>query len=93
MKFLRRQGYDDASEMNGKLISVHVYIGQKHPLAVYVHCGARSLNLAIIKACSVALVRNCMAIVSSRFVKVLVSLPVTTSRRNAYTIQSFMFQV
>jgi hypothetical protein len=30
-----------------------------HPLAVYVHCGTRSLNLAISEVCSVPSIRNC----------------------------------
>jgi hypothetical protein len=54
--------------MSGKLNGVQVYVRQKHPHAVYVHCGARSLNLAMSEACSIALTRNCMTPVVNRFI-------------------------
>jgi hypothetical protein len=50
-----------------KLNGVQMYVKWKHPLAVYVHCNTHSLNLAISEACSVASIRNFMAIVVNRF--------------------------
>jgi hypothetical protein len=42
MKFLREQGYDVTSAMNGKLYHVQVYVKQKYSLAVYVYCAAHT---------------------------------------------------
>jgi len=43
----RGQGYDGASVMSGKHGGVQTLIRQKQPNALYVHCAAHNLNLAI----------------------------------------------
>lgn len=55
------QGYDGASNMSGKFSGVQAYIRQIYPKALYVHCAAHCLNLAISKASSVPQVRNCLS--------------------------------
>jgi hypothetical protein len=60
-KYLRGQGYDGAASMSGKLNGVQSYIKKIHPLAMYVHCSAHSLNLAVSKSCSVAEIRDCLS--------------------------------
>lgn len=59
------QGYDGAAAMSGYLHGAQAYIRQECPLALYVHCSAHSLNLAIADSCSLADVRNCTGIVQS----------------------------
>jgi len=46
-EFLVGQGYDGASNISGKVQRVKSYIQAKHPKAIYVHCAAHSLNLAV----------------------------------------------
>lgn len=58
-KYLRGQGYDGAASMSGKLNGVQAYIKKIHPMAMYVHCLAYSLNLAVSKSCSAAELRDC----------------------------------
>jgi hypothetical protein len=65
----------------GKLNDVHVYVRQKHPLAVYVHCAVLSLNLAISEAFPIDPIRNCMTIIVNRFLKISASLPVSRRKR------------
>lgn len=57
---LRGQGYDGAANMSGKYNGVSKIVQDQHPLAVYVHCAAHSLNLAVSRACEVQEVRNCL---------------------------------
>jgi hypothetical protein len=76
---LRGHMYNGASALSGKLNGVQVYVTQKHPIAVYFHWCASSLNLAMSKACSTAPIRNCMAIVVNRFLKIISSLSTTKS--------------
>ncbi|XP_013192236.2 52 kDa repressor of the inhibitor of the protein kinase-like [Amyelois transitella] len=59
------QGYDGAAAMSGYLHGAQAFIRQDCPLALYVHCSAHSLNLAIADSCSQAEVRNCVGIVQS----------------------------
>lgn len=59
------QGYDGAAAMSGYLHGAQAYVRQECPLALYVHCSAHSLNLAIADSCSLANVRNCIGIVQS----------------------------
>ena len=47
LTYLRGQGYDDAAAMSGRFNGVQAFIKEQHPLAVYVHCSAHSLNLAV----------------------------------------------
>ncbi|XP_060874016.1 zinc finger MYM-type protein 1-like [Metopolophium dirhodum] len=60
-KYLRGQGYDGAASMSGKLNGVQAHIKKIHPLAMYVHCSAHSLNLAVSKSCSAAELRDCLS--------------------------------
>jgi hypothetical protein len=52
--------------MRGKVNGVQAYVRQKHKVAVYVHCLACSLNLAISEVCSVAPIINCMTVVHKK---------------------------
>lgn len=51
--FLYGQGYDGAANMAGKFNGAQTIIRSKHPKALYVHCAAHSLNLAISSACNI----------------------------------------
>lgn len=55
---MRVQGYDGAANMAGVHRGVQAIIRQSIPDAVYVHCKAHSLNLAIGHACKEPLVQN-----------------------------------
>lgn len=59
------QGYDGAAAMSGYLHGAQAYVRQECALALYVHCSAHSLNLAIADSCSLPNVRNCIGIVQS----------------------------
>lgn len=48
---MRAQGYDDASNMSGRHNGVQALVRNHTPSAVYVHCKAHCLNLAIVHAC------------------------------------------
>lgn len=56
------QGYDGASNMSGKFNGVQAFIRRRCPKAIYIHCAAHSLNLAISKACEVPQIRNCLGV-------------------------------
>ena len=47
---MRGQGYDGASNMSGKFRGVKARVRQIFPEAIYTHCKAHCLNLAIIHA-------------------------------------------
>lgn len=57
---LRGQGYDGASAMSGQFNGVKKFVQDKYPLALYVHCAAHTLNLAVTRACEVQEIRNCL---------------------------------
>jgi len=59
-KYLVGQGYDGAVAMSGKFKG----ITGKMSYALYVHCAAHSLNLAISSSCKVVSIRNCIGTVS-----------------------------
>ena len=61
---LRGQGYDGGSNMSGRFKGVQSRILQIQPLAIYTHCASHRLNLVLIKACSVAVIRNMLGVVS-----------------------------
>ncbi|CAI6370248.1 unnamed protein product [Macrosiphum euphorbiae] len=61
--FLIGQGYDGASNMSGKVQGVKSYIQTKYPKAIYVHCAAHSLNLAVSTASDLKPIRNCLGII------------------------------
>lgn len=65
LNYLRGQGYDGAAAMSGRFNGVQAFIRQMYPLAVYVHCGAHSLNLAVSDACGLPAVRNCLGTLGS----------------------------
>ena len=54
----RGQGYDAASSMSSAVRCVQGIICASCPKAFYVHCNAHILNLAIMKACSLPIIRN-----------------------------------
>ena len=55
---LRGQGY--AGNMAGRYRGAAAIIHSRYPKAVYVHCGAHALNLCVVAACSIQLVKNMM---------------------------------
>lgn len=59
------QGYDGAKAMSGRFNGAQKHVQDKHEHAIYVHCAAHSLNLAISDACGVPCIRNCMGTLSS----------------------------
>lgn len=54
------QGYDGASAMSGHYNGVCKIVQDKYPKALFVHCAAHSLNLAVSRACEVQEIRNCL---------------------------------
>ena len=63
--YMISQGYDGAAAMSGVFHGAHVYVQEKCPLAIYVHCASHSLNLAISDACNITSIRNCLGSVES----------------------------
>jgi hypothetical protein len=59
------QRYDGAAIMSGHLHNVQAIIRRTFPRALFVHCSAHSLNLAISDACKIIAIRNCVGCVSS----------------------------
>ena len=57
---IRAQGYDGSSVMSGHVSGVQTRIRQVNPNAVYVHCRPHVLNLCIVHASKLPLVRNIM---------------------------------
>ena len=55
---MRAQAYDGASVMSGHVSGVQTRIRQVNPNAVYVHCRPHVLNLCIVHASKLPLVRN-----------------------------------
>ncbi|XP_025192611.1 52 kDa repressor of the inhibitor of the protein kinase-like [Melanaphis sacchari] len=66
--FLYGQGYDGASNMSGQFQGVQAHIRSKYPKALYVHCAAHSLNLAVSTASNIKSVRNCLGIIEKLYV-------------------------
>lgn len=64
-EYLIGQGYDGASSMSGYLHGAQAYVRKDHPMALYVHCSAHSLNLALADSCSLATIRNCIGTIQS----------------------------
>ena len=62
---MRGQGYDGATAMNGRLNGSQAYIREIISTALYVHCAAHSLNLAVSNSCDLSPVRNCMGTIVS----------------------------
>ena len=62
IKYLRGQGYDGASNMCGIQKGVKSRILSRFPKALYIHCGANTLNLAIGDASKVPVMNNMFAV-------------------------------
>ena len=62
---MRGQGYDGAAAMSGKLNGAQAHIREIIPTALYVHCAAHSLNLAVSNSCDLPPIRNCMGTIAS----------------------------
>ena len=61
--YLCAQGYYGAANMSGSFKGVRARIQEQHPAAVYVHCKAHVLNLALVHSCQEPLVRNMLGTV------------------------------
>ena len=48
---MRRQCYDDSSNMSGARLGCSTIIRQQSPIALYFHCAAHCLNIAVESAC------------------------------------------
>jgi len=68
MQYIRGQGYDGAASMSGRFNGVQSCIKKEYKTAIYVHCSAHSLNLAITYACGVQGIRNTMGTIEKVFV-------------------------
>jgi len=53
------QGYGGASNMSVHIKGVQTIIRAQYPKALYVHCVAHTLNLAVLSACNIQPIRNC----------------------------------
>ncbi|KAL4126233.1 hypothetical protein QTP88_010459 [Uroleucon formosanum] len=60
-------GYDGASNMSGHIKGVRTIIRNKYPKALYVHCVAHTLNLAVSSACNIQPVRNCLGTIEKMY--------------------------
>lgn len=60
---MRGQGYDGAASMSGAIKGTQSYIQAQVPEAIYVHCAAHCLNLAISDTCTHQSIRNCLGTV------------------------------
>ena len=60
MRDCRGQGYDGAGNMAGKYIGAAALIKQDYKSAVYVHCAAHRLNLCVVAACKIQMIKNMM---------------------------------
>lgn len=58
IKNCRGQGYDGASNMSSSRRGTQARIREKSPKAVYTHCRAHCLNIAIVHSCNQPLIRN-----------------------------------
>jgi Domain of unknown function (DUF4371) len=64
-KKLRGQGYDGAANMAGRFQGVQARVSHLYSGAVYVHCYAHKLNLALVEACNVLAVQRFMELLRS----------------------------
>ena len=58
---MRGQCYDGASNMSGARSGCQVIVQQQAPKAMYFHCSAHQLNLAIVSACKIPAFNNAEA--------------------------------
>lgn len=61
------QGYDGASNMAGRFKGAQAVVRETYPKALYVHCAAHSLNLAVSAACDNQAIRNCLGVVEKMY--------------------------
>lgn len=66
-QYIVGQGYDGAGNMAGKFNGVQAIVREMHPKAIYVHCAAHSLNLAVTHSCEVQAIRNCLGVVQKLY--------------------------
>jgi hypothetical protein len=62
-EFMYGQSYDGASNMAGQFRGVQKIIRDKYPNALYVHCSAHSLNLAVSSTSNIKPIRNWLGII------------------------------
>ena len=55
---IRGQYYDGASNMSGLVSGCKSIVQQEAPLALYFHCAAHCLNLAVVSACKIQSFKN-----------------------------------
>jgi len=55
--------YDDASNMAGRFKRTQTVVRETYPKALYVHCAAHSLKLAVFATCGIQAIRNCLSMV------------------------------
>lgn len=53
--------------MSGHIKGVQTIIRKKYPKALYVHCVAHTLNLAVSSACNIQPVRNCLGTIQKMY--------------------------
>lgn len=61
------QGYDGASNMAGRFKGTQTIVRETYPKALYVHCAAHSLNLAVSAACEIQAIRNCLGVIEKMY--------------------------
>lgn len=66
-QYIVGQGYDGAGNMAGKFNGVQAIVREMHPKAIYVHCAAHSLNLAVTHSSEVQAIRNCLGMVQKLY--------------------------
>ena len=55
---LRRQGYDGAGNMAGRLYGCAVVIAEQYPNTLYIHCSSHCLNLCVVAASKITTISN-----------------------------------
>ena len=55
---MRGQCYDGAASMSGAWLGCRAIVQQSSPKAIYIHCAAHQLNLAIVSSCKIQAFRN-----------------------------------
>lgn len=61
------QGYDGAANMAGRFKGTQTVVRETYPKALYVHCAAHSLNLAVSTACGIQAIRNCLGVLEKMY--------------------------
>ena len=65
INLLRGQGYDGGSNMSGAIKGVQSELKAIQPLALYTHCAAHRLNLALMKASDMPAMRNLLGTIQN----------------------------